>query len=124
MSIHYNGQNIKEIYYNGQKISEVYYNGEKVLGDNNILFEADVTFSRTYTLPTTYPRGSIIEWTTNSQISQMDYFQIYNESTQESQHITLGVVTTANIAFNALWNFNVWEELPSRTYHIKITKGV
>lgn len=119
MSIHLNGQNIKELYYNRQKIKEAYYNGEKVFGNNNVLFEADVTFADVYTLPATYPVGSIIEWTgTTDPLYQYD---IRNDS--QLQFITLGQVTTSTIAFNKLAIVNLWGSVATYTYHIKITKG-
>lgn len=49
MSMHLNGQNIKELYYNGQKIKEAYYNGEKVYSSGGvIIFESST--AGTYTV--------------------------------------------------------------------------
>lgn len=55
MSIHLNGQNIKELYYNGQKIKEAYYNGEKVLSSGitpgTIVFESSTVGTYSVEIP-------------------------------------------------------------------------
>lgn len=55
MSIHYNGQNIKEMYYNGQKISEAYYNNEKVfssgIAPGTVVFESSTVGTYSVEIP-------------------------------------------------------------------------
>lgn len=120
MSIHYNGQNIKEMYYNGQKIKEAYYNGEKVFsGGGNVLFDEDITFGTAYTLPSLYPIGSIVEWTPAGGEPQGTQKFIVNSSSRQRQAIPYGETTiTATIAFDTLAFFDTY-----RTHHIKITAG-
>lgn len=54
MSVHYNGQNIKEMYYNQHKIAEAYYNGEKVFGSipsGTTIFESSTPGTYTVNIP-------------------------------------------------------------------------
>lgn len=131
MSIQYNGQNIKEMYYNGQKISEAYYNGEKVFSGENVLFEDDIYLAadyQFYTLPETYPAGSIIEWSPikHNVMAEKSLVRISGGSAQASQRLsTAGVAETqteyvSNIDFNTLSYFTLMSSTPAMTFHIKI----
>lgn len=131
MSVHYNGQNIKEMYYNGQKISEAYYNGEKVFSGENVLFEDDVYFAKNqilYTLPEVYPVGSTVIW---EPVAPYNFYgktlsRISGGSTQESQYLQSVDTQTefvSSIAFNTLGYMNPMGTTEAKTFHVKIIAG-
>lgn len=112
MSFYRNSKKIKEAYYNGKKVKEAYYNGKKVFSSENVLYEANITTSGYVSLPTTYPAGSIVEWTPNT--SFLGRFIEYNGQLQQQ-------IPNGETRITALNNFNMILCLDDpANWHIKI----
>lgn len=122
MSMHLNGQNIKEAYLNGKKIKEGYLNGEKVISSGEVLWEGDIVFSASGTyyhlFDEEYPTGTIIEWATDSAYKNTRTYGLWYQTQSEYGNVTRKVATVP-------FNYISYETLDymDTTDHIRIIKG-